>query len=121
MNKDPNASFCVRTGDEFDSESLLGEMQVPVFVVGTKVDLEDKVGGSGFANRFGVDEILVDCRQVRYLGPATTNSLKLTRFFDKVIEKKGKSGSSSPFGENFRPNSVSPILPSKFFLPTHAD
>lgn len=125
LNKDANSSLLsVRSFDEWDSENFLGTMQIPLLVVGTKVDQEDKklpFYNSSFANKFGADEILLDCRQVRYLAAGTSNTVKLYRFYDKVIEKKYQGGIASPFGERYLANTVSPVLPSKFYSPTHVD
>lgn len=121
MNRDNNTLNSVRTLDELDSENYLGAMQIPVLVIGTKLNQEDKkVVTTSFASRFGADEILLDCRQARYLAAGTSNAVKLTRFFDKVIEKRHQTGNLRPFGERFG-NTVSPLLPSKFYSPSHVD
>lgn len=124
MNRDNNASLnSVKSFDELDSENFLGAMQIPILVIGTKLDQEEKkltTRPLGFASRFGADEISLDCRQARYLAAGTSNAVKLSRFFDKVIEKRHQTGGSSPFAERYG-NAVSPLLPSKFYSPTHVD
>lgn len=63
-----------------------------MLVVGTKIDLapgkESASGVSQIAQECGAEEINLECRNPKYLAAGTTNALKLTRFFDKVIEKQ---------------------------------
>ena len=65
----------------------------PLLVVGTKLDQAQIVRNSSslrssspIAVQFRSDEINLDCMQPNYLAPATTNSIKLAKFFDKAIE-----------------------------------
>ncbi|XP_044599400.1 rab-like protein 3 isoform X1 [Cotesia glomerata] len=79
--------------DDFDPEKFVGSTQVPILVVGTKSDLIESKSSlhrrsSTIAEECGADEIFVDCLQVRSLAAGTTSSLKLSRFFDKVIERR---------------------------------
>jgi hypothetical protein len=67
----------------------------PLLVVGTKLDQAQIVRNSSslrssspIAVQFRSDEINLDCMQPKYLAPATTNSIKLAKFFDKAIEYK---------------------------------
>lgn len=108
---------------EWDAETLLGSRQFPILVIGTKLDLIDDKKQlprtECFATKFNVDEILLDCRQTRYLAAGTSNAVKLSRFYDKVIEKRCVSSNNASYGERF--NSPSSILPSKFYMPIHQD
>ncbi|EFN61819.1 Rab-like protein 3, partial [Camponotus floridanus] len=40
------------------------------------------------AEECGADEIFLDCRQIRSLAAGSSSSVKLSRFFDKVIEER---------------------------------
>ncbi|CAH0550006.1 unnamed protein product [Brassicogethes aeneus] len=107
----------VCSNDEYDSESFLGASQIPILVIGTKLDQADdkKPNRRKFANEVGADEIILDCRGVRYLAAATTNAVKLSRFYDRVIEQSIK------YSSTYSGNSISSsILPSKFYSP-HQD
>lgn len=71
----------------------------PLLVVGTKLDQAQIVRNSSslrasspIAVQFRSDEINLDCMQPKYLAPATTNSIKLAKFFDKAIEYKVSCG-----------------------------
>ncbi len=72
----------------------------PLLVVGTKLDEAQIVRNSSslrssspIAVQFRSDEINLDCMQTKYLAPATTNSIKLAKFFDKAIEYKMQNSS----------------------------
>ncbi|XP_044749514.1 rab-like protein 3 [Coccinella septempunctata] len=100
--------------DEFDPENYMGSNQIPILVVGTKIDQasERKPCVRSFASQIGADEILLDNRQTRYLAAGTSNAVKLSRFFDRVIDYSNRSQYT---------NSVSsPIYSSKFVIP-HQD
>ena len=76
----------------FDPEAFAGK-HIPVLVVGTKVDQAVPSSSricrsSSVAQECSADEILVDTNQIKSLAPASTNAVKLSRFFDKVIERK---------------------------------
>ncbi|KAF8767386.1 rab-like protein 3 [Argiope bruennichi] len=78
----------------YDSEQFI-DNPVPVLVIGTKQDLAMEVYPPGrtkrtasIAEECGADEIYVDCRQTRSFAPGSSNAVKLSRYFDKVIEKK---------------------------------
>ncbi|KAK9882100.1 hypothetical protein WA026_018944 [Henosepilachna vigintioctopunctata] len=103
----------VTSFDEFDPENFLGTNQIPILVVGTKINQahERKPNGKNFATQIGADEILLDCRQPRYLAAGTSNSVKLSRFFDRVIDFSSKSH------ERFGNSVSSPIYSSKFTIP----
>ncbi|CAH0407711.1 unnamed protein product [Chilo suppressalis] len=94
---------------EVDPEQFLGSTQIPILVIGTKYDLAEEAQkknqyrrlASSIAEQCGADEIFVNCHQVRSLAPGTSNSVKLTRFFDKVIERRYYSR-ISPFPDKRR-------------------
>ncbi|CAG9560381.1 unnamed protein product [Danaus chrysippus] len=81
---------------DVDPEQFLGSTQIPILVIGTKYDLAEEKQrknqyrrlASSIAEQCGADEIFVNCHQARSLAPGTSNSVKLTRFFDKVIERR---------------------------------
>uniref|UniRef100_A0A914XAV7 Rab-like protein 3 n=1 Tax=Plectus sambesii TaxID=2011161 RepID=A0A914XAV7_9BILA len=71
----------------FDTEGLAGERsQMPILVVGAKLDMAPQRPRSQIATDCGVDELTLDCRQP--ISPGSTNGLKLSRFFDRVIDKQ---------------------------------
>lgn len=75
---------------DFDPEAFAAK-GIPVLVVGTKADLVPASHSgrvSTIAQQCCADEILVDNTQVRSLAAASTNAVKLSRFLDKVIERK---------------------------------
>lgn len=79
---------------DFDMESFV-EKNIPVLVVGTKLDqasnqtMRSRV--SSVADECSAEEIHIDSNQIKSFAPATTNCVKLSRFFDKVIERKYNS------------------------------
>ncbi|XP_036342041.1 rab-like protein 3 isoform X1 [Rhagoletis pomonella] len=91
------------SGDcSFDPEQFLGSTQLPLLVMGAKLDLLDerrqpkplkKIGS--IAEQCGAEEIWLNCRDPRSLSAGTTDAVKLSRFFDRVIEKKNQSRDSS--------------------------
>lgn len=124
INHDANQASVlssVSSMDEYDPENFLGSTQIPILVIGTKVDQTDerKSNTGTFASQFGADEILLDTRQARYLAAGSSNAVKLSRFYDKVIEMRYQTQNRS-FNERFGSNTVSPVLPSKFYSP-HQD
>ena len=74
---------------------------------------------SKLSTQFDTEEIALDCRQVRYLAAGSSNAVKLSRFYDKVIEKRFHSRAKSPYEERF--NSRASTLPSKFYPLSHQD
>ncbi|XP_058803098.1 rab-like protein 3 isoform X2 [Phymastichus coffea] len=90
LNRD-SSQFKVKSFDDFDPEKF-----IPILVVGTKSDLIAEVRSSipvyrrssTIAEECGADEIFLDCRQAKSLAAGTSSSVKLSRFFDKVIEKR---------------------------------
>ncbi|KAL3284405.1 hypothetical protein HHI36_018565 [Cryptolaemus montrouzieri] len=117
MNDGSSSSLTsVTSFDEFDPENFLGSNQIPILVVGTKLNQASsrKLNGKTFASQISADEILLDSRQVRYLAAGTSNAVKLSRFFDKVIDYSSKS--HDRFG-----NSVSSPVYCPKFASTHQD
>lgn len=125
LNRDCNsmsALHSVGSVEEFDSESFMGSSSsIPILVIGTKVDQVDerKSTSETFASHCAADEIVVDSRQARYLAAGSSNAVKLSRFYDRVIEMRYHSQNRS-FNERYGSNTVSPVLPSKFYSP-HQD
>lgn len=65
----------------------------PILVVGTKHDQAKMMrnsshlrNASDIAVKYRVDEINLDCLDPKYLASATSNSVKLAKFFDKVVK-----------------------------------
>ncbi|XP_046743190.1 rab-like protein 3 [Diprion similis] len=93
LNKDGNHSKS-KSFDDFDPEQFVGSTQIPILVIGTKFDLAAEVRSSvhrrssTIAEECGADEIFLDCHQVRSLAAGSSSSVKLSRFFDKVIERR---------------------------------
>lgn len=111
--------------DLIDAENLMGtNTTIPILVVGTKIDqLDEKRSGrlkkDSFSARYNAEEILLDCRQARYLAAGTSNAVKLSKFYDKVIENKLEDQNKS-FTERLTGKPVSPTYSSKFYF-THRD
>ncbi|KAK3870490.1 hypothetical protein Pcinc_024283 [Petrolisthes cinctipes] len=80
--------------EDFDAEQFGGFSQLPVFVVGTKQDQISEYRTSGrvrscsLADECSADEIYVNSHDQRSLAPGSSNAVKLSRFFDKVIERQ---------------------------------
>ncbi|XP_069179642.1 rab-like protein 3 isoform X3 [Procambarus clarkii] len=80
--------------DDFDAELFGGFSQLPVFVVGTKQDqisefrTSGRVRSSSIADECSADEINVNTFDQRSLAPGSSNAVRLSRFFDKVIERQ---------------------------------
>lgn len=78
---------------EFDPESFVGS-QIPILVIGTKVDLAQSLREnvlsrrSTVAEECGAGELNLDCKQKKSLAPGSTNAVKVAKFFDKVIERR---------------------------------
>ena len=82
---------------EYDSEKFI-DKNIPKLVIGTKLDLVDaqslgKSRSSSIVDELGAEEILVNCFSTKSFAPGSTNSVTLSRFFDKAIEKKYRTGS----------------------------
>lgn len=84
---------------EYDPEQFV-DNQIPILVIGTKQDLVPQVltserisRSSSVAEECGADEISVDNHQAKSFAPGSSNAVKLSRFFDKVIERRYHSQS----------------------------
>lgn len=122
INCDANNGYQENVNENLDDENLVGSTQIPILFIGTKLDLADDKPlsrRSKLATQFNAEEILLDCRQTRYLAAGTTSAVKLSRFYDKVIERRYHTCATSPYSERF--NSTLPILPSKFYSSMHQD
>uniref|UniRef100_A0A6M2DCA0 Rab-like protein 3 n=1 Tax=Xenopsylla cheopis TaxID=163159 RepID=A0A6M2DCA0_XENCH len=92
LNKEAN--FGKSTSEEYDAEQFIGSNQIPTFVIGTKLDLAEEKHRSklrsisSIAEQCGADEIHVNCHQSKSLAAGSTSAVKLSRFFDKVIERR---------------------------------
>lgn len=91
---------------EFDPEQFIGSTQIPILVIGTKLDLLDEKRRlrdlhkiSGIAQQCGAEEICLNSHDIRSLAAGTTDAVKLARFFDKVIEKKYYSKESGMYAD----------------------
>lgn len=110
--------------DDFDKEQFAGSSMIPMIFIGTKLDLagEKRLNGidrSGdLAQDWGADKLYLDCRDGRSLSPGSSASVKLSRFFDKVIEMRyHRHDPMSPLSSDKRrayPAALSPISP-KFY------
>lgn len=95
--KDSNSSNTISNVqalfDSLDQESIIGNFSMPFLVIGTKLDqIDERKPDIGcVANQLGAEEILLDCHQTRYLAAGTSNAVKLSRFYDKVIEHRFQS------------------------------
>jgi len=94
--------------DEFDPELFTGSSYPPILVIGTKLD--HYAGGgdedtlptrtktpkpSTIAQECGAEEMFMNCLDAKSISPGSTAAVKLTRFFDKVIERRYHRESSS--------------------------
>ncbi|XP_018804808.1 PREDICTED: rab-like protein 3 isoform X2 [Bactrocera latifrons] len=98
LNKDGKDNRNLSRDNTFDPEQFLGSTQLPMLVVGAKLDLSEekrksnqlqKIGS--IAEHCGSEEIWLNCRDSRSFAAGTTDAVKLSRFFDRVIEKKNHS------------------------------
>uniref|UniRef100_A0A023G7T9 Rab-like protein 3 n=1 Tax=Amblyomma triste TaxID=251400 RepID=A0A023G7T9_AMBTT len=83
---------------EFDQE-MFADSQVPILVVATKVDLVPQTAGRALATvaeECGTDQVLLDNNNPKSLAPGSSNALKVTRFLDKVVERRFRGGAGSP-------------------------
>ncbi|XP_066142874.1 rab-like protein 3 [Euwallacea fornicatus] len=121
----PSTSMRSQSDQDMDAENLMGANNlIPILVVGGKLDqVDDKsrsnISNESFRYKYNAEEILLDCRLARYLAAGTSNAVKLSRFYDKVIENKQLDRDRS-FSERFGSTTVSSIYSSKFYL-THQD
>jgi Rab-like protein 3 len=107
---------------DYDAEQFVGS-SVPILVVGTKLDLVPPTTngsaqrGFSIAEECGADEINLDCTHVRHLAAGTSNAVRLSRFFDKVIERKYPSRDTS--AQNLQSDRRRPLSAYSKFM--HAD
>lgn len=112
LNKDGTFSRS-KSLDDFD--------QIPILVVGTKLDLIAEVKSnvhrrsSTIAEECGADEIFLDCRQIRSLAAGSSSSVKLSRFFDKVIEKRYYASREGISPDKRRPPLYTSSVYTKFY------
>lgn len=70
---------------------MFADSQVPILVVATKTDLVPQTTGrttTMVADECGTDQVLLDNHNPKSLAPGSSNALKLTRFLDKVVERR---------------------------------
>lgn len=101
-------------GNKFQFRNL----QIPVLVVGTKIDLLDEkhkktYKNQQFSKEIGAEEIFVDCRNPRSFHAGSTDAVKLSRFFDKIIEKKYYRDNSTFVDKRKFTNIQSPVESSR--------
>lgn len=95
---------------------------MPVLVVGTKIDLLDEKQkktnrNQQFAASIGAEEISIDCRNPRSFHAGSTDAVKISRFLDKVIERKYYSRDNSAFVDKRKfTNIQSPVDHSSRFI-----
>ena len=72
-----------------------GPVNIPLLVIGTKSDLAGERGRlplhqrrSDIAEEFGTEEIHLTCLDPGCLAAGSSAATKLTRFFDKVVERQ---------------------------------
>ncbi|CRK86247.1 CLUMA_CG000059, isoform A [Clunio marinus] len=120
--KDTIKSFAEQ---DLDSEQFLGSQasQIPVLVVGTKFDLLDEKQkktnsrNQQFSKDIGAEEIFIDCRNIRSFHAGSTEAVKLSKFFDRVIEKKYILSDNSTFNDKRKfINIKSPMDSSSRFI-----
>uniref|UniRef100_A0A8D2ZL04 Rab-like protein 3 n=1 Tax=Scophthalmus maximus TaxID=52904 RepID=A0A8D2ZL04_SCOMX len=95
LNKDSSPTgVIVSNGSDYDREQF-AENPVPLLLIGTKFDQipdnkrNEVLTRTAFLSEdFNAEEINLDCTNPRYLAAGTSNAVKLSRFFDKVIEKR---------------------------------
>ncbi|XP_034248605.1 rab-like protein 3 [Thrips palmi] len=94
LNKEGNSKYKNHTFDDFDPEQFVGSTQIPILVIGTKVDMLEasrahaQRRSATIAEECAADEIAVDNTEVRSLAAGSSSAVKLSRFFDKVIERR---------------------------------
>ena len=84
------ALFPVAEDDfDYDVESFAG-LNIPILIVATKQDLapDNAEAKNELVDLLKCELITVNCRNSKSLAPGTTNAVKLSRFFDRVCDKK---------------------------------
>ncbi|XP_074260397.1 rab-like protein 3 isoform X2 [Saimiri boliviensis] len=94
LNRDSVPTGVLVTNGDYDREQF-ADNQIPLLVIGTKLDQihetkrhEVLTRTAFLAEDFNAEEINLDCTNPRYLAAGSSNAVKLSRFFDKVIEKR---------------------------------
>nr|XP_002716694.4 rab-like protein 3 isoform X1 [Oryctolagus cuniculus] len=94
LNRDLVPTGVLVTNGDYDREQF-ADNQIPLLVIGTKLDQihetkrhEVLTRTAFLAEDFIAEEINLDCTNPRYLAAGSSNAVKLSRFFDKVIEKR---------------------------------
>lgn len=94
LNRDSSPTGVIVSNGDYDREQF-AENPVPLLLIGTKFDQIPENKRSEVLTRttflsedFNAEEINLDCTNPRYLAAGTSNAVKLSRFFDKVIEKR---------------------------------
>ncbi|XP_037381377.1 rab-like protein 3 isoform X2 [Talpa occidentalis] len=94
LNRDLVPTGVLVTNGDYDQEQF-ADNQIPLLVIGTKLDQihetkrhEVLTRTAFLAEDFNAEEINLDCTNSRYLAAGSSNAVKLSRFFDKVIEKR---------------------------------
>ncbi|MEE6473416.1 hypothetical protein FKM82_010010 [Ascaphus truei] len=94
LNRDMAPTGVLVTNGDYDREQF-ADNQIPLLVIGTKLDqipeskrTEVLTRTAFLAEDFNAEEINLDCTSTRYLAAGSSNAVKLSRFFDKVIEKR---------------------------------
>lgn len=80
------------------SGSDIGEVNIPLLVIGTKSDVANERRSlpvhqkrSDIAEEFGIEEIHLNCNDTSAFAAGSSAATKLTRFFDRVIERQLRS------------------------------
>ncbi|XP_055536486.1 rab-like protein 3 isoform X2 [Wyeomyia smithii] len=130
LNKD--GKDAMKSGDtiEIDPEQFLGSTQIPILVIGTKLDLLDdnhknkilnRTSAGSIAEQCGADEICLNCHEARSIAAGTTDAVKLSRFYDKVIERKyynretGRKYAGAYNTASFNPFGIPPASNTTFY------
>ncbi|CAG0921770.1 unnamed protein product [Notodromas monacha] len=77
--------------DGFDPETFAGSSQLPMLIFGTKQDLTTETRyrkRSPMADECGADEIFLNCLDRTCMPSGSSAAVKLSKFFDKVIERR---------------------------------
>ncbi|TRY97215.1 hypothetical protein DNTS_013713 [Danionella cerebrum] len=94
LSKDSSPTGIIVSNGDYDREQF-AENSIPLLLIGTKFDQiqekqrNDVLTRTAFLSEdFNAEEINLDCTNPRYLAAGSSNAVKLSRFFDKVIEKR---------------------------------
>ncbi|EMP33643.1 Homogentisate 1,2-dioxygenase [Chelonia mydas] len=91
LNRDVAPTGVLVTNGDYDREQF-ADNQIPLLVIGTKLDQipetkrnEVLTRTAFLAEDFNAEEINLDCTNPRYLAAGSSNAVKLSRFFDKIL------------------------------------